>query len=140
MLEKFKPIKQLYQLLILVAILIISHYILYEILFLNVANGVYPSESDTVFIAIFGNFISALFIFILSLIAVLIPKTKLIGIISVIALGLACLLTLLSAYEWLTPHHYPIGIAFIVQFLVSVYMLLSSIKLRTLNMQKNTST
>lgn len=140
MLEKFKPIKQLYQLLILVAILIISHYILYEILFLNVTNGVYPSESDTIFIAIFGNFISAFFIFILSLIAILIPKTKLIGIISIIALGLASLLTFLSAYEWLTPHHYPIGIAFIVQFLVCIYMLLSSIKLRTLNMQKNTST
>ena len=140
MLEKFKPIKQRYQLLILVLTLSISHYVLDQILYINATTSVYRPESDTIIIPILGNIFSAFFIFVLSLIAVIIPKTKLIGIISIIAMSLASLLTFLSAYEWFFPHHYPIGIAFIAQFLVCIYMLLSSIKLRTLNMQKNTST
>ncbi len=140
MFKNFKPIKQGYQLLILVVTLIISHYALEQILYINATTSVYRPESDTIIIPILGNIFSAFLIFVLSLIAVLIPKTKLIGIISIVAMCLASLLTFLSAYEWFFPHHYPIGIAFIVQFLVCIYMLLSSIKLRTLNMQKNTST
>jgi hypothetical protein len=138
MFKNFKPIKQRYQLLILVLSLIISHYVLDKILFFNATTGVYPPESDTIIIPFVANLASAFSIFILSLIAILIPKTKLLGIVSVIALGLASLLTFLSAFEWFYPQHYPIGIAFIFQLLVCIYMLLSAIQLRTLKMKENT--
>lgn len=139
MFNNFTPIQQRYQILILVASLITSHYILDKILFLNATNGIYPSESDTIFIAIVANLISAFSIFVLSLFAVLIPKTKLLGFISIVAFGLATLLTFLSAFEWFYPHHYSISIAFVFQLLVCIYMFLSSIKLRIMNMKKNTS-
>ena len=134
MFENFQPIKQRYQLLAFIFSWVICYNILVEVLNANMENGLYPSESDSLSIPIFSNFFLGILIFFICSIGVVLPKTKIVGIFSILAFVLATLLTLLGIPEWLNPNHYSIAIAHAIPLIVCLYMLLSSVKLRALKL------
>ncbi len=130
MLEKFNPIKQRYQLLAFVASWVICYNVLVTVLNINFESGLYPPESDSLSIPIFTNLFLGFFIFLICSLSTLIPKTKNLGIFSILGFTLASLLTLSGIPEWLSSNHFLIAIAHLIPLLVCLYMFLSSIKLR----------
>ncbi len=135
MLEKFNPIKQRYQLLAFVVSWIVCYNVLATVLNNNFESGLYPPDSDSLSIPIFTNVFLGFLIFLICSISTLIPKTKILGFFSILGFTLASLLTLSSVPEWFSPNHYLIAIAHLIPLLVCLYMLLSSIKLRSLKMK-----
>ena len=133
--EKFQPIKQRYQLLAFIVAWVICYNILVEVLNANMENDLYPSEADSLSIPIFTNLFLGIFIFLICSIGVVLPKTKIVGILSILSFALASLLTLSGIPEWLNSNHYLIAIAHVIPLVVCLYMLLSAIKLRTLRIK-----
>ena len=130
MFDKFKPIKQRYQLLAFVMSWVICYQVLTYVLNENFENGVYPHESDSLSIPIFTNVFLGLFIFMVCSIGALIPKSKILGIFSIFSFVLATLLTLSGIPEWLSPNHYLIAVGHVFPLVICLYMLSSSLKLR----------
>lgn len=138
MIDKFTPIKQRYQLLAFVVSWVICYHVLTVVLNQNFENGVYPSESDSLSIPIFTNVFLGLLIFFICSVGILTPKSKILGIFSVLSFVLATLLTLSGIPEWLGPNHYLIAVGHVFPLMVCFYMLLSSLKLRAMKLkQKN---
>jgi len=137
MFDKFTPIKQRYQLLAFVVAWVICYNILVEVLNANFEKGFYPPEADSLSIPIFTNVFLGLFVFLICLVGTFLPKTKILGIFSILAFLLATLLTAFGIPEWLSPNHYLIALAHLIPLIVCLYMFLSSIKLRTLKLSSS---
>lgn len=139
MLDKFNPIKQRYQLLAFVVTWVICYHVLTYVLNENFENGVYPPESDSLSIPIFTNVFLGLLIFLICSIGAVIPKSKILGVFSILSFGLATLLTLSGIPEWLGPNHYLIAVGHLLPLAVCLYMLLSSFKLRAKNIKQESA-
>lgn len=86
----------------------------YQVLIGNQEQGLYPADGDSISIPLMTGEIVAFFVLVFASIGLLLPNTKVFGLIGIAFLGLASLLTLSSAAEWAFPNHYLLSLAYLV--------------------------
>ena len=96
----------------------------------NQEQGLYPADADSISIPFITGEIVAFFVFVFTFIGVLLPNSKVFGLIGIAFLGLASLLTLSSAAEWMIPNHYWISVAYLIEFVSLLLLLIASFHLR----------
>jgi hypothetical protein len=126
LLTNFKPIKQRYQLLLFVVAWLICNEVLSRVLFYNLENDIYPMESDSIGIPMMENLFLGFIVGFFCVLGVVIPKTKILGFVSIVFIGLGTLMTLQGVAYWMIPNHYIASIGHLVPFSVCSYMLLSA--------------
>lgn len=107
---KFK-LATLFSLLIL---LYGTSHVAYYVFTANQELGLYPADADSISIPLITGEIVTFFVFVFAFIGVLLPSSKVFGLIGTAFLGLAILLTLSSAAEWAFPNHYLLSLAYLV--------------------------
>lgn len=132
--QKFIPVKQRYQFLWFVISWVVCYEVLTYVLNANFEAGVYPPESDSLGIPIFTNFFLGIFLGLSCLVGIALPKTKILGLLSIATFSMCSLMSTVSILEWLVPNHYWIAVGHVFPAAVCLYMLLSSVKLRALKM------
>jgi hypothetical protein len=138
--SNFKPIKQRYQLLLFVVAWLICNEVLSRVLFDNLKNEVYKSDSDSIGIPMMSNLFIGINVGVFCLIGLLLPKTKFWGLLSVASLGIGFLLTLGGALFWMHPNHYIASLGHLVPLTVCSYMLWSAWTKRRFQLLANEST
>jgi hypothetical protein len=125
-LEATKVIKRRYQFLLFVVAWLICNEVLSRVLFDNLEREIYPMDGDSIGIPMMENLVLGIVVGFLCMLALLIPKTKYLGLVSIVFIGLGALLTLQGLVYWLFPNHYYAAIAHLVPFIVCMYMLVSA--------------
>lgn len=101
-------------LLTLLALLFATSEVAYHVFTRNQELGFYPADADSISIPLITGEIVAFFVFVFAFIGVLLPSSKVFGLIGIAFLSLASLLTLSSAAEWTSPNHYLLFLAYLV--------------------------
>jgi hypothetical protein len=125
-LSNFKPIKQRYQLLLFVVAWLFCNEVLSRVLFDNLEHDIYPMESDSIGIPMMENLFLGFIVGFLCVLGVVIPKTKIWGVVSIASIGLGTLMTLQGVAYWMIPNQYIASIGHLVPFIVCMYMLVSA--------------
>lgn len=126
LLTKFKPIKQLYPFLLFIVAWLICNEILSRVLWNNLKNEAYMSDSDSIGIPMMSNLFIGIIVGVFCLIGLLLPKTKFWGLLSVASLGIGFLLTLGGALFWMHPNHYIASFGHLVPLAVCSCMIWSA--------------
>ncbi len=125
-LKSIKPIKQRYQFLIFIIAWAACNEILSRVLFENLKNDVYPMDGDSIGIPMMENLFLGIFIGIFCGLGMLIPKTKILGIIALAFISFGGAMALLGAAYWFFPNHYVAFFGHLIPLSVCAYMFLSA--------------
>lgn len=112
MIMKYWKLK-LASLVVLLVLLFGTSEVAYQVLLGNQEKGLYPADGDSIAIPLMTGEIVAFFVLVFASIGLLLPNTKVFGLIGIAFLGLASLLTLSSAAEWTYPNHYLLSLAYL---------------------------
>jgi hypothetical protein len=133
----YKPIKQRYQLMIFVVAWIACYEILSRVLFENLKNEIYSIDADSIGVPMMENLFLGFSIGSLCGIGLLIPKTRYMGIVSILVIGLGVLLALLGVVYWFFPNHYIASFGHLLPFGACIYMLFSAWVSRRHSLEKH---
>mgnify|MGYP006866174107 CR=1 FL=1 len=110
-----KPWKfKLVALLSLILFLFATSEVAYHVFVGNLEKELYPADADSISIPLITGEIVCFFVFVFATVGVLLPNTKVFGLLAMAFIGLGFLLTLSSAAEWMIPHHFELSIAYLV--------------------------
>jgi hypothetical protein len=101
-------------LLTLLFLLFGTSEVAYQVLIGNQERGLYPADADSISIPLMAGEIVCFLVFVFATVGVLLPNTKVFGLLGLVFIGFGCLLTLSSAAEWMIPHHFELSIAYLV--------------------------
>jgi len=97
---------------------------------IKLMSGVYPSDADSIDIAIFGAEFAAVELFILTSLGLGLAHLKWVRYIGIGVLALAALRSFVAACRWTLPNHWWIVAAHVPEFLMCSYFLVRAFFLR----------
>ena len=103
--------------------IVLSNKVLSSTIESNAINGVYPPESDTIFIPIASSWIISILMFVSILVCVLsLSKNKWLGVFGGMFGAVAVFLSVLTTLSWFMPNHYEISVVYILLSIWFVYI------------------
>ena len=97
---------------------------------INLMSGVYPSDADSIDIAIFGAEFAAVELFVLTSLGLGLVHLKWVRYLGIGVLALAALRSFVTACYWTTPNHWWIVAAHVPEFLMCSYFLVRAFFVR----------